>query len=57
MILIPFDRRDTTVCRVLPKIERLGVPVTRWDTGACPAGSRVTAAGSRATAGVAAGSR
>ncbi|MEV4455517.1 hypothetical protein [Microbispora sp. NPDC049633] len=59
MILISIDRRDTTVCRVLPKIERLGGSVTRWDNGACPAGSRVTAvaAASRVTVAVTAGSR
>lgn len=44
MILILSDRRDTTVRRVLPKIERLGVPVTWWDSGEFPARSRVTAA-------------
>ncbi|MEU6414315.1 hypothetical protein [Microbispora sp. NPDC046933] len=44
MILILSDRQDTTVRRVIPKIERLGVPVTRWDSGEFPAGSRVTAA-------------
>ncbi|GLX08095.1 MvdC/MvdD family ATP grasp protein [Microbispora sp. NBRC 16548] len=44
MILILSDRRDTTVRRVLPKIERLGVPVTSWDSGEFPARSRVTAA-------------
>ncbi|WP_182900727.1 hypothetical protein [Microbispora sp. H10830] len=44
MILILSDRRDTTVRRVLPKIERLGVPVTWWDSGEFPARSRVSAA-------------
>ncbi|MEU6427020.1 MvdC/MvdD family ATP grasp protein [Microbispora sp. NPDC046973] len=43
MILILSDRQDTTVRRVLPKIERLGVPVTWWDSGEFPARSRVTA--------------
>ncbi|MGI5154221.1 hypothetical protein [Microbispora sp. CA-102843] len=44
MILIPSDRQDTTVRRVLPKIERLGVPVTWRDSGEFPVRSRVTAA-------------
>jgi hypothetical protein len=44
VILILSDRRDTTVRRVLPKIERLGVPVTWWDSGEFPARSQVTAA-------------
>lgn len=44
MILIVSDRLDSAVGRVLPKIERLGVPVTWWDSGDFPARSRVTAA-------------
>ena len=42
MILIPSDRRNTPLSRVLPKIERLNVPVTWWDNGEFRAGSRVT---------------
>ncbi|MEZ0074068.1 MvdC/MvdD family ATP grasp protein [Planotetraspora sp. GP83] len=43
MILILSDRRDMTVSRVLPKVERRGVPVTWWDSGEFPGRSRVTA--------------
>lgn len=44
MILILSDREDTTVCRVLPEIERRDVPATWCDSGESAAGSRVTAA-------------
>ncbi|GGO27621.1 hypothetical protein [Microbispora bryophytorum] len=43
MILILSDREDTTVRRVLPEIERRGVPVTWCGTGESAARSRVTA--------------
>ncbi|GGK81117.1 hypothetical protein Sme01_44400 [Sphaerisporangium melleum] len=44
MILILSDLRDDTVEMVLPKLKRLGVPVTWWDSGDYPARSRITLA-------------
>ncbi|WP_214413340.1 MvdC/MvdD family ATP grasp protein [Sphaerisporangium fuscum] len=44
MILILSDLRDDTVDMVLPKLKRLGVPVTWWDSGDYPARSRMTVA-------------
>ncbi|MEV7808925.1 hypothetical protein AB0O28_38840 [Microbispora sp. NPDC088329] len=52
MILILSDRRDVTVRRVLPEIERPGVPATWCDSAELSPRSRVTAsfAGGRSPA-------